>query len=146
MIAKQINMPLVPWRPFRDLENFFEALEPAEAGVVSPKINVYETKNEVIAEAELPGIKPEDVDIEIKDNVLKIEAKTEKEEKTEEKGYYKREFSKGYYRRVTPLPVEVKDDKAEADYKNGVLTVKMPKAKPVEKEKKGRKIKVKNKK
>lgn len=141
-------MPLVPWRPFRDLENFFEALEPAEkeSGVISPKLNVYETKDDVVAEAELPGIKPEDVEIEIKDNVLKIEAKTEKEEKKEEKGYYRREFSRGFYRRVTPLPVEVKDDKSEASYDKGVLTIKMPKAKPVEKEKRGRKIKIKNKK
>ena len=141
-------MPLVPWRPFRDLENFFEALEPTEAGegIVSPKLNVYETKKDVVAEAELPGIEPEDVDIEIKDNVLKIEARTEKKEEKEEKGYYRREFSRGYYRRVTPLPVEVKDDKAEANYDNGVLTIRMPKAEPSKTEKKAKKIKVKSKK
>jgi HSP20 family protein len=141
-------MPLVPWRPFKDLENFFEALEPTaeEGGTVSPKLNVYETKKDVVAEAELPGIKPEDVDIEIKDNVLKIEARTEKKEEKEEKGYYRREFSRGFYRRVTPLPVEVKDDKAEASYENGVLTVKMPKVEISQKEKKGKKIKIKSKK
>lgn len=138
-------MPLVPWRPFKDLENFFEALEPG-GDVISSKLNVYETEKDVVAEAEIPGVDPKDVDIEIKDNVLKIEAKTEKEEKREEKGYYKREFSKGFYRRVTPLPVEVEDDKAEASYENGVLTIRMPKAEPEKKEKKGKKIKVKSKK
>jgi HSP20 family protein len=105
-------------------------------------MDIYEEKGNVIAEIGLPGVDPNDIDVEIENNVLKLEAKTEKEEEKKDKGYYRKELSQGYCRRAVPLPVEVIGEKAEASYKDGILKVVVPKIEKKEK-KRSNKIKVK---
>jgi len=138
-------MSLIPWRPFRELENFFEEWPELswtpEKRV--PRMDVYEDEKNVVAEVELPGVKPEDVNVEIKDNILSIEAKKKQEEEERGKDYYRRELSSGYYRRALRLPSEVQSDKADAEYKDGMLKVVIPKVKPSKPE--ATKIKVKGK-
>lgn len=147
-------MPIIPWRPLWDIDRWFEEewedwFERPRWGrllpmIRTPKMDIYETEKEVVAEVELPGVDPKDIDIEVKDNYLKIEAKKEEKKEEKEKGYYRKELSKGYYKRVVPLPVEVIGEKAEADYKEGILKITIPKVKPSKKEeKKGIKVKVK---
>lgn len=139
-------MPIVPFRPFRDLDRWFEEDWPEFPRfpmVRTPRMDIYEDNGNVIAEVELPGIDPKNIDIEVKENYLRVEAKKEEKKEEKEKGYYKKELSRGYYKRVVPLPVEVVGGKAQADYKEGILKITIPKVKPTKKEeKKGIKIKV----
>lgn len=149
-------MALIPWRPFRELERWLEEEWPElwewperwlpkfpEAPLMrTPRVDVYESNGEVIAEVELPGVDPKNIDLEIKNNTLKVEAKAEEKKEEKKKGYYKKELSRGYYQRILPLPVEVIEEKAEASYKDGILKVAIPKVKP-KKEAKEKKVKVK---
>ena len=151
-------MSLVPWRPFRDLDNWFEDDLPdfwewpeklftttANSGLMrAPKADLYESDGNIVVEFELPGVDPKDIDLEVKDNMVKIEAKSEEKKEEKKKGYYKKELSRGYYKRVLPLPVEVQDKKAEASYDNGVLKIVIPKVE--EKKKESRKVQIKVKK
>ena len=145
-------MPLIPWRPFRDIDDFFEDWELPERffsavpAIKAPKVDVYEDKGNVIVEAELPGVDPKNIEVEVRDNVLKIEAKTEEEKEKKEKGYYRKEISRGYCKRIISLPAEVKGEKANASYDKGVLKIVIPEVKPSkERKEKGIKVKVKSK-
>lgn len=144
-------MPLIPYRPFRDLEEWFEQewpeiWFPRLPAFRAPRMDIYEDNGKVIAEVELPGVDPKNIEVEVKDNYLKVEAKAEEKKEEKKKGYYRKELSKGYYKRVVPLPVEVIGEKAEASYEEGILKIVIPKVKPVKKEEKKKiKIKVKSK-
>jgi HSP20 family protein len=89
----------------------------------SPQVEVFQRKNQLVVRADLPGIKKEDVKIEIKDNLLAIygERKQESEEKGE--GFYRSELSYGNFYREIPLPKGAKTDNAKASFKDGVLEV-----------------------
>ena len=135
-------MSLIPYKPFGDIERFFEDWDLSETS--SPRMDVYETEKDIVVEAELPGTDPKNIDVEVTDKAVKIEAKREEEKKEEKKGYYRRELSKGYCKRVIPLPAEVIENKARAEYKDGLLKISVPKAKPTKtKEKRGVKVKIK---
>jgi len=121
-------MPIIPFREWFDEDWFLTESH-------SPKINVYEDKGNIVAEAEIPGVKSEDIDVEVEKDRVKIEAKREEKKEEKEKGYFRQEISKGYYKRVIPLPEEVSEKDVKADYKNGVLKVVMKKLRPEEKKK-----------
>jgi len=138
-------MPIIPWRPFREIDKFFEEDWPGLEWTPekeAPKMNVYEEKDNVVAEVELPGVDPKNIDIEIQDNVLSVEGKKEQKQEKKEKGYYRRELSKGYYRRSVRLPAKVKEGDTKANYKDGVVKITMPKVEPKSPKAKGTKIKV----
>lgn len=146
-------MPIIPWRPFWDLERFFEEEWPTFwpkrmfPAFRTPRMDISDTDKEVIAEVELPGVDPKDIDVRVEDNVLKVQAKSKKEKEEKKKGYYRKEISSGFYKRAVPLPVEVKGDKAKAEYVDGMLKVTIPKVRPKKaKKKKSIKVKVKKKK
>lgn len=145
-------MPITPWRPFWDLDRFFEEEWPdfwrtprfRFPALKTPRVDISETKENVIAEVELPGVEPKDIDVNIEDNVLTVKTTTRKKKEEKKKDYYRKEISAGFYRRSVPLPAEVKGDKAEATYEDGILKVVIPKVSPKKvKKKKGVKIKVK---
>lgn len=141
-------MPIIPYRPFWDLDRWFEDEWPERwfpklPAFQAPKMDIYEDDGNVVAEVELPGVKTENIDVEVRDNVLRVEAKTEEKKEEKKKGYYRREMNRGFYRRAVPLPVEVIGEKAVANCKEGVLKVTIPKAKPKKEKKKGTKVKVK---
>jgi HSP20 family protein len=141
-------MPLIPWRPFWELERWFEEglSEFFDEDffklprVRTPRMDIYEKDDKIVAEVEIPGVKPEDVNVEVTDNLLKIEAKAKEEKEEKEKGYYKREIGTRYFKRVVSLPTEVKGDEATAEYEDGILRIEIPK---IKKEEKGKKIKIK---
>ncbi len=150
--------PIVPRYPFWDIERWFEEepewkwewpefrvprIIPRMPTMRAPRMDIYEDNGNVIAEVELPGVDPKNIEVEVKDNVLKVEAKMEEKKEERKKGYYRKEISAGYYKRAVPLPVEVIGEKAEATYEEGILKVVIPKKKPVKEEKKKIKIKVK---
>jgi len=144
-------MPLIPWRPFWEIERWFEEEWPEiwewprirVPMIRTPRMDIYETDGEVVAEVELPGVDPKNIEVEVKDNVLRVEAKAEEKKEIKEKGYYRKEMGARYFKRAVTLPTEVIGEKAEAEYEGGVLKVVIPKAKPKKVEEKKIKIKVK---
>ncbi|RMD60030.1 MAG: Hsp20/alpha crystallin family protein [Nitrospirae bacterium] len=125
----------------REINRMFEdflggALEPFEErfGEFVPPVDVRETEKEVEISAELPGIDEKDIEVTVgKDSItISGEKKEEKEEKG--KGYYRMERSYGSFTRTIPLPCEIDEDKAEAKFKNGVLTITLPKTETAIKE------------
>lgn len=100
--------------------------EPTER--LAMPLDVQETDNAIVVKASMPGVKPEDVQVEVKDGYLSIRGET-KEEKVEEKGtYHLRERRYGAFQRTISLPSPVDESKAEAKLVNGVLELTLPKA------------------
>ncbi len=130
---------LAIWNPLAELERIrrefdriFEDVLPAYGDreqVLAPPVDIYETDTDVVVKIELPGVKKEDIDLTIKENTLhlKAERKEEREEKTENVHRVERFY--GVIERVVPLPVEVKAEEAKAEYKDGILEVRIPKVK-----------------
>lgn len=152
-------MAIIPWRPFWDLERFFDEEWPdirerprfgrrfGFPAFRTPKMDISETEKEVIAEVELPGVDPKNIDVEVGENILRVQAKTQEKKEEKKKGYYRKEISSGFYKRAVPLPVEVIGQRAQAEYKDGILKVVVPKVTPKKvKKEKTTKIKVKGKK
>jgi len=144
---------MVPWRryktplarPRKDLFHWLlEDFEPPSFGTGErewmPAFDVSETEGEIIVKAEIPGMKVEDIDITLTDGLLTIkgERKMEKEEKQE--NYHRIERQFGTFSRSLNLGQTVRADGIDAGYKDGVLTVTLPKAE----EDKPKKIEVKN--
>jgi HSP20 family protein len=96
----------------------------------TPKVNVIDRDDEVVVEAELPGVAKTDVDVSIAENTVTIKASTskEEEEKAEEGQYHRREISRGYFSRTLPLPSAVNEAQAKATFTDGLLTLTIPKA------------------
>jgi HSP20 family protein len=107
----------------------------------TPRVNVSETDKSIIVQAEVPGMKKEDIQLEVKDDtlVLKGEKKMEKKEEDPQKKYTRVESSYGSFQRTIDLPEGVDPSKVKAKYKNGILEVEIEK--PIE-EKKGATIQI----
>jgi len=104
---------------------------------VTPSVDIFEDKNEVVVKAEIPGMKKEDLDITLTEDTISIAGEKKKEEKVEKKDYYHWECSNGSFARTFSLPAEVETGKAKAVFKDGVLEVRIPKtAEAMKKEKK----------
>lgn len=131
-------MALIKWEPLRDIERLFDeefSLLPSFSNL--SKIgwdlaaDVYEENGKVVAEMNLPGIDPDKVDISVEDGYLKVSGSREQEKETKGKNYYSKEIKRGSFERAVKLPSSVKSEKAEAEYKDGVLRVLLPKQEPI---------------
>ena len=91
-------------------------------------VDLSETEEEVVVKAALPGIDPEQVEISVNDGVLTVKGETKSDESTEGENYHRREIRYGAFHRAMSLPAEVDGDKADAEFKDGILTVTLPKA------------------
>jgi HSP20 family protein len=119
------------WEVSRSMDRMLEELSRAEGGGVArfvPRLEVVETENEFIATAELPGLEEKDVHIEVHGSVLTVRGEKKSERTGENEGRTWSERSYGEFRRVIELPSEVHAEKATASFKNGVLTVTLPKS------------------
>jgi HSP20 family protein len=94
-------------------------------------LDVYETEDELVVKASLPGVKSEDVDISITGDTLSIKGEFKSEEGIKKPSYYCQERRYGSFHRAVTLPTQVESDKAEAVFEHGVLTLTMPKAESV---------------
>jgi len=92
----------------------------------APRVEVLERQGELVVRAELPGVPPEAMKVEIHDNLLTLEGERKLEKKEEREGYCYSEWSYGTFYRSIPLPEGVDTAKAKAEFKNGVLEVTMP--------------------
>lgn len=103
-------------------------------------VDVYQTSADVVVKAPIAGVKPEDIDISITDDVLTIKGERKEETKVARENYYTQECYWGAFSRSIILPIPVITEKAQAAFKNGVLTITIPKAERV----KTKSIKVKS--
>ena len=94
-------------------------------------LDVIETEDAFIVKASLPGINPDELDITFTDNVLTIQGEIKQEQDVEEGKYHLRERRYGMFQRSIALPVPVDADKIEATYKDGVLTLSIPKVEEI---------------
>ncbi len=95
-----------------------------------PNVDVMNKEKEITIIAELPGMEKEDIDLKVEPNHVEVTAETSRGKETEQEGYYYKERSSKSFKRVLPLPEEVKPDTAKATYKNGVLEVTIQKVTP----------------
>jgi HSP20 family protein len=97
----------------------------------APRVDVNDTEKEIIVDVELPGIDKKDVKVEVKDNTLVISGERKSEKKTEETNCCVSERHYGKFERSFALSDEITTDKIAAQYKNGVLTLTLPKTEKV---------------
>jgi HSP20 family protein len=95
---------------------------------IAPALDVYTTTDAVVAKAALPGVKPEDVEITISDDQVTISGTFKEEKETTEAGYVQKELSRGAFRRSFAVPAALKADEAKAVFKDGLLTLTIPRA------------------
>lgn len=128
-------LPAAAWEPFRLMRELmswdpFAEMLPragAEPVVFTPRFEVKETKDAYVFKADLPGIDEKDLDISLTGNRLTVSGKREAEERQESETYYAYERSYGSFSRSFTLPDGADVDHAEADLKNGVLLISIPK-------------------
>ncbi|HXO44857.1 MAG TPA: Hsp20/alpha crystallin family protein [Candidatus Cybelea sp.] len=93
----------------------------------APAVDIYETENELVVKADLPDVSEKDLDVRIENNTLTIRGERKFEKKVEEENYLRVERTYGSFSRSFSLPNTVNSEAIKADYKNGVLTVELPK-------------------
>lgn len=93
-----------------------------------PSIDLSEKNGNLVVEAELPGVDKKDVKITYTDNMLTLQGETKQEKEEKREGYYRAERQYGSFYRAIPLPQPVDFSKAKAEFKNGVLTITLPKS------------------
>jgi len=134
-------MAIVRWEPFRDLVTsqrdfdrlFREAFSPVYGeGELStrtwaPPVDIYENGDNLVLKAELPGVDPKEVEIRVEDNTLYLKGERKFEKEVKEENYHRVERSYGAFTRTFSLPNTIDSDKVQAEYKDGVLTLTMPK-------------------
>jgi HSP20 family protein len=97
----------------------------------APAVDMYQTDDEIVIKAALPGIKADEVQISVTGEALTLKGEVKQEEETQEKAYHIREQRWGAFERTIMLPTDVVADKAKADFEDGILTISLPKAEEV---------------
>jgi len=138
-------MDLIQWRPFREVsrlrnemdrlwDDYFgpgrRALRPLEEAWL-PAVDVSETGDKITVKAEIPGMEAKDIEISMVGDTLTLKGEKKAEREEKEENYHMVERSYGSFSRTMKLPATVDADKVEATYKNGVLTVVLPKKEEV---------------
>ena len=131
-------MSLIRYTPFNDLDTFPANLRVFQDTVNRlfaepngrpwvPPVDIKETEHEWILTADIPGLKFEDIDVQLENGALTVRGERKFEAKEEKSGYHRVERSYGAFQRVFDVPDTVEVEGVKADYKNGVLTVVLPK-------------------
>jgi HSP20 family protein len=133
-------MALVRWEPFREINSLqremnrlFDTLSPLREDSFNldkfmPAAEINETDEAIDLKLELPGLQPEDIDIQVAADSISISGERKSETKTEENGVTRSEFHYGSFRRVVPLSSRIDNGSVEASYDNGILKLHMAKA------------------
>lgn len=133
-------MNVVKYDPFRDLRNLQDEMNRLFSGTFtrggdneltrgawSPSVDIFENKNEIVLEAELPGMKAEDVNISIENNILTVHGERRFEKKDEQDNFHRVERAYGSFTRSFTLPPTVSSENANAEFENGVLRLTLAK-------------------
>ncbi len=132
-------MDLVRWDPFREIDEIqremnrmFDRLMARPAGTdvfaFVPAVEMHDDPETITLKLELPGLNPNDLDIQATAEAISISGERRFEKRSEDKGVTRTEFRYGRFQRVIPLPSRIKHDQVKAEYRNGILTLTLPKA------------------
>jgi HSP20 family protein len=138
-------MSIVRYDPFRDLRTLQDEVnrlfstnlsrafgdEGIARGAWNPSVDIYENKDQIVLEAELPGMNREDFDLTVENNVITLRGERRFEKKDDGDNYHRVERSYGSFTRSFTLPQTVSAEGAQAEYRNGVLRVTLPKREEV---------------
>ena len=119
-------------RPFAPFPSVMPRLAMEEMEF-SPNIDIYEEENDVVVKAELPGMKKEDIEISLTEDSITVAGEKKAEHRVEKKNFYRFESSYGSFSRTMSLPSDIQTDKVKAEFKNGVLEIRMPKTEEAKK-------------
>ena len=129
-------MALIRWQPFQEMETLRRQMDQIFDEMVSvnreepitwkPAVELKDTEDSVILRAEIPGVEGKDLDIRVTREAVAI-AGEHRYEKKVERGYFRTEFRYGKFQRVIALPVAVQNDQVQAEFKDGILTLTLPK-------------------
>ncbi len=137
-------MTMMRWEPFKEMMTLRQAIDRLfeDSFVRAPRLwsdsesgdvllDVYQTPNDLVVKASLPGVRPEEVDISITGDILTIRGEHKEEKEVKDKDYLMKELHYGSFSRSIVIPISVESDKAEAVFENGILTLTLPKAEEV---------------
>ncbi len=130
---------VIRWNRLRNLSNLqeqvnqlFDSATPAQADNSAltswaPAVDIHETENEVVLKADIPGVNEKDIDVRVENNTLTVRGERSFNSEVKEDNYLRIERTYGSFSRSFGLPTTVNTEAIKAEYKNGVLTVEMPK-------------------
>lgn len=128
------------WQPWREIESIrrqmdsvFDELTQNTTSDASwtPAVELKDNGDVLVLRAQLPGMDAKDLDIQVTKEAVSLAGEHRHEEKTEKDGFFRSEFRYGKFQRVIPLPIAVQNDRVEAEYKDGVLSLTLPKVEEV---------------
>jgi len=126
------------WEPFRNMSNlqdqvnrlFDASLRAKEENALTawaPSVDIYETENELVVKADIPDVNEKDIDVRVENNTLTIRGERKFEQKVKEENYLRVERTYGTFSRSFTMPNTINTEAIKAEYKQGVLTVELPK-------------------
>jgi HSP20 family protein len=138
-------MALQRWDPLRELSIMQDRMnrlfddagrgwrgdEPSSTTTWSPAVDIYETENEITVHAELPGVDRKDITLNLEKNVLTLKGERRFEKETKHENYHRIERAYGGFSRSFSIPAIVEEDKIQAEYKDGILKISLPKKEQV---------------
>lgn len=145
-----MSMALIPWRPREEWWDPFKELSEIQKemnrlfslsfareagkdtglleGAWTPAVDIYDSKDNILVKADLPGLKKEDIEVTVHKDFLIIKGEKKQEKEIKDKDFVRSERFTGSFQRAVRLPAEVQADKVQATYKNGVLELILPKS------------------
>ena len=134
-------MNIVRWNPMRDMDLFSNRMnsflgnhfltpgfrEASEMAEWRPAVDIFDKEDRIVIKAELPGVDKKDMSVDIKDGILTLSGERTYENEVKEEGYYRKERAFGKFNRSFALPEGLDPEKIDADYKDGVLKIEIPK-------------------
>ena len=137
-------MAIIRWRPLGEVDSFRREMDRmfenffgsgADVGESSltwyPSVDIKETKDDFVLMAEVPGMSKDDIKINISENTLTVKGEKKEEKKEDDQNYHRVERRYGTFQRSFTLPIQVQGNKVKAAYKDGVLTITLPKKEEV---------------
>lgn len=137
-------MSIIRWQPWQEMDNLrrqmdrlfddfmhtsseLPLLPKTTEATWAPAIELKETDSDILLKAQIPGIEANDLDIQVTQDAVSITGEKQEESKTEEKGLFRSEFRYGQFQRLIPLPASINNEQIKSEFKNGVLTLTLPK-------------------
>jgi HSP20 family protein len=132
-----LDMAIMSWQRQRDIQAMRRAMDSMFGDMMvrqpqmvafKPAVELQDTDEVLVLRAQIPGIDARDLDIRVTKQAVVISGEKSDNNQTEKIGYFRSEFTYGKFQRVIQLPVAVENDKVQAEYKNGILSLTLPKA------------------
>ncbi|PPS45569.1 Hsp20/alpha crystallin family protein [Chroococcidiopsis sp. TS-821] len=130
-------MALIRWQPFQEIETLrrqmdrvFDELAGSNQQLETfwkPAVELKDTEDNLILRAEIPGVEGKDLDVQVTREAVAIRGEYRREQQAQERGLFRSEFRYGKFQRVVGLPVAIQNDRVQAEFKNGILTLTLPK-------------------